>query len=59
METSDDARDRVIQINLAMLIVEVIKQFTIYQPLNYTENFYKYKVDSDAAFYKHIPSDMS
>ena len=52
METSDDARDRVIQINLAMLIIEVIKQFTIYQPINYTESFYKYKVDEGAAFYK-------
>lgn len=58
METSDDARDRVIQINLAMLIIEVIKQFTIYQPINYTENFYKYKVDEGTAFYKQIPSDM-
>ena len=58
LETSDDARDKVIQINLAMLIIEVIKQFTIYQPVNYTEAFYKYEVDAKAAFYKHFPSEI-
>ena len=58
LETSDDARDKVIQINLAMLLIEVIKQFTIYRPVEYTESFYKYKVNEDAAFYKHAVADV-